>query len=265
MSLSLPWPGVVDAYRGEWIKACTVASTGWLLAGTAVSGIGLSAVICSLVHYQPGSGQDPTKLALSGIQLAQALIAIWAVRVVTDEYRSRLIHITLTATPQRCTILAAKFTVVTILAMLASAITVAGSLLTANILLAANGFTAAQGRPLLLDVGPVIRAGIGSTLYLALIALLAMGTAFLVRDSAAAGGTVLGLLYLFPLGAQLSGNATWQRHLQQVGPTTAGLNIEATTSLHTLAMGPWAGLTVLVAWTAGSLVVGGLAFCLRDS
>ena len=36
-------------------------------------------------------------------------------------------------------------------------------------------------------------------LYLALIALLSLGVAAAVRDSAAAIGVVLGLLYLFPI------------------------------------------------------------------
>jgi ABC-2 type transport system permease protein len=264
MSLRVFWPGFTDACRGEWIKARTVSSTGWLLAATAASATGLSAVICALVHYQPGSGQDPAKLALDGTQLAQALIAIWAARAVTGEYRSGMIRTTLTAVPRRGTLLAAKFTVVTLLALVASTVTVAGSLLAAHALLAANGFTAAHRLPLSLDTGPVIRAGTGSILYLTLIALLAIGIAVLVRDSVAVTGTVLGLLYLFPIAAQLAGNATWQRHLQQIGPTTAGLNIQATTNLDALPLSPWAGLAVLAAWATGAGLVSGLAFRLRD-
>jgi len=39
----------------------------------------------------------------------------------------------------------------------------------------------------------VLRAAAGSVLYLTLIALLSLGTATIVRDSASAIGTVLGL------------------------------------------------------------------------
>lgn len=42
-------------------------------------------------------------------------------------------------------------------------------------------------------------ATLGSALYLGLIALLSLGIATMVRDSAVAIGTVLGLLYLFPI------------------------------------------------------------------
>jgi len=47
--------------------------------------------------------------------------------------------------------------------------------------------------------GPTLRAAAGSVLYLALIALLSIGIATLVRDSAAAIGVILGLLYLVPI------------------------------------------------------------------
>jgi hypothetical protein len=78
--------------------------------------------------------------------------------------------------------------------------------------------------------GPTLRAAAGSVLYLALIALLSLGTATAVRDSATAIGIVLGLLYLFPIIAQLVTDPHWQRHLQQLGPMTAGLTIQATTT-----------------------------------
>ncbi len=34
---------------------------------------------------------------------------------------------------------------------------------------------------------------------------------------------------------------TWQRHLEQIGPMTAGRQIEATTGLRSLPISPWAG------------------------
>ncbi len=45
----------------------------------------------------------------------------------------------------------------------------------------------------------MLRAAAGSVLYLVLIALLSLGLATAVRDSAAAIGLVLGLLYVFPI------------------------------------------------------------------
>lgn len=253
-----------DAWRAEWIKARTLASTGWLLAATVAVGVGLSATVCAVVRYQTGGGLDPARSALSGIQLAQALVAIWAVRTVSGEYRSGLIHTTLTAVPRRSAVLAAKTAVIAALTLAGGAITVAGSLLIAHAELAGPGSAATTDR-LPLTAGPTLRAAFGSILYLALVSILAAGTALAVRDAAAATGIVLGLLYLFPLAAQLAGNAAWQRHLQQIGPATAGLEIQATTNLSTLPIQPWAGLAVLAAWSAAALATGGLVLHRRDS
>jgi ABC-2 type transport system permease protein len=112
---------------------------------------------------------------------------------------------------------------------------------------------------------PALRAAAGSVLYLALIALLSLGTATAIRDSATAIGTVLGLLYLFPIIAHLAADPHWYRHLEQIGAMTAGLAIQATTGLSGLPISPWAGLGVLAAWAAAALLAGGLLLRRRDA
>jgi ABC-2 type transport system permease protein len=109
-----------------------------------------------------------------------------------------------------------------------------------------------------------LRAAAGSVLYLALIGLLALGIATAVRDSAVSIGVVLGLLYLFPVIASAVA-PDWSRHLQQIGPMSAGLDIQATTGLSGLPLSPWAGLGVLAAWAAAALLAGGLLLRYRDA
>ena len=111
----------------------------------------------------------------------------------------------------------------------------------------------------------MLRAVAGTVLYLALIALLSVGVATAMRDAAVAIGTVLGLLYLFPIAAGVVPDASWRRHLEQIGPMTAGLAIQDTTGLHNLPLSPWAGLGVLAAWAAGALLAGGLLLRWRDA
>ena len=130
----------------------------------------------------------------------------------------------------------------------------------------AHGFTAAHGYALLsLTHGPTLRAAAGSVLYLALVALLSLGVATVVREPAAAIGIVLGLLYLFPILAHLVPGPHLERTLERIGPMTAGLAIQATTNLRTLPIAPWAGLAVLAAWAAAGLLAGGLVLGLRDA
>jgi|SRR5215467_3210581 len=92
-----------------------------------------------------------------------------------------------------------------------------------------------------------------------------LGVAAAVRDAAVAIGAVLGLLYLFPILGQVVGSPGVARHIQQIGPMTAGLQIQASTGLRGLPLSPWAGLGVLAAWAGAALLAGGLLLRLRDA
>jgi ABC-2 type transport system permease protein len=98
-----------------------------------------------------------------------------------------------------------------------------------------------------------------------LIALLSLGVAAVVRDSAVAIGVVLGVLYLFPLAAAVISNPTLSRHLQQIGPLPAGLDAEATIKVNSLPLTPWQGLGVVAVWTGGALLLGALVLKFRDA
>jgi ABC-2 type transport system permease protein len=53
--------------------------------------------------------------------------------------------------------------------------------------------------------------------------------------------------------------------LEQTGPMSAGLAIQATTGLRSLTLSPWAGLGALAAWAAAALLAGSLLLRLRDA
>ncbi|HEY2673942.1 MAG TPA: ABC transporter permease, partial [Rugosimonospora sp.] len=142
----------------------------------------------------------------------------------------------------------------------AGVLAVLASLLAGRMILSSRG-TAAMS----LADGAVVRAALGSVLYLGLIALLSLGIATSVRDSATGIGIVLALLYLFPLVSLAVSDLHWRRHLDQIAPMSAGLAVQTTTDLSTLPIGPWAGLGVLAAWAAGALLLGGLVLRLRDA
>jgi ABC-2 type transport system permease protein len=255
------------ALHAEWTKLRSLASTFWLLLATAALTVTVGAAAATAVRCPSGGcADDPAKISLTGIYLGQAVVAVVGVMAVSGEYGTGMIRLTLTAAPRRLSVLAAKATVVTGLILITGTIAVVGSLLAGRLILPSHGIGPAHGYPTISPGdGPVLRAAIGSVLYLALIALLSLGTATAVRDAATAIGVVLGLLYLIPIIAFAAGNATISRHLQQIGPMTAGLEIEATTGLNTLPISPWAGLAVLAAWAAGALLLGGLLLRSRDA
>ena len=266
------WTGLPDALHAEWTKLRTLASTWWLLLAAVALTIVVGAAVGAAVQCQPfacapaQTGADPAKISLAGVYLGQVIVALLAVLAVGGEYTTGMIRVTLAATPRRLILLAAKAAVVTGWTLAAGVVAVLGSVLAGRLILPAQGLSAANGYVLLsLNNGPDLRAAVGSILYLALIALLALGVATALRDPAAAIGVVLGLLYLFPIISTLIPDHVLARHLEQIAPMTAGLYIQATVGLRSLPLTPWQGLAVLAAWAFGALALGALVLRLRDA
>ncbi len=261
-------PGTWYALHAEWTKLRTLPGTGWLLIGAVAATVIVGATVSASLSCTSSAGCHPdvTKLSLSGAGLSQAIVAIVAVLAVSGEYGTGMIRTTLVATPRRTTVLAAKAAVVTAVTLAAGTLAVLGSVLAGRLILPGHGYSPANGYPALsLADGTVLRAAGGTVPYLALIALLSLGIATAVRDAAVAIGAVLGLLYLFPILSQTVGSPGVARHLQQIGPMTAGLEIQASTGLHSLPISPWVGLGVLAAWAAAAMLAGGLLLRLRDA
>ncbi len=256
-----------ESLSAEWVKLRTVPGTKWLLAAVVVATAALSAIADAATRCPAGGCPvDLAKTSLTGIYLGQAVVVILAATAISGEYGTGMIRVTFTAMPRRTAVLAAKAAVIAGLVLAAGTIAVAGCVLAGQLILPGHGFTTAHGyEALSLGDGPVLRAAAGSVLYLALIALLSLGAAAVVRDTAVAIGTVLGLLYVVPVVAALLGNSSMARHLQQVAPMTAGLAIQATTGLRALPIAPWAGLGVLAGWAAAALLAGGVLLRLRDA
>ncbi|GAA0405166.1 ABC transporter permease [Acrocarpospora corrugata] len=253
--------------HAEWTKLRTLAGTCWALAAIAVLTVAFGAAAgAATTCASARCNHDAVKLALTGVQVSQAAVAVLAVLAITGEYGTGMIRATFTAMPRRSAVLAAKAAVLAGLTLVAAVVGVLGSVLAARLILPGRGFTPEHGYPLLsLADGPVLRAAAGSALYLTLIALLCLGVATAVRDSAAAVGVVLGLLYLFPILIRAISDPGWQRLLVRISPMNAGLAIQATTNLDLQPIGPWAGLGVLTAWAVAALACGGLLLRLRDA
>jgi ABC-2 type transport system permease protein len=256
-----------QALHAEWTKLRTLTGPGWLLVAAIALTAAAGALAANAVSCPAGRCQiDPAKVSLTGIYLGQTIVAIVAVTAVSGEYSTGMIRLTLTAMPRRWQVLAAKAIVVGTATLVTGAVAVLASMLAGQLLLDGHGIDPAHGyQALSLADGRVLRAAVGSVLYLTLIALLGLGIAAAIRDSAVSIGVVLGLLYLFPIVAGAVGDADWKRHLDQISPMVAGMYVQATTDLRSLPLTPWQGLGVLAAWAAGALLAGGLLLRLRDA
>ncbi len=259
---------MIDSLHAEWTKLRTLSTTGWLFAGAIALTVASGAGVAAIIHIGPGGQHDPaaavvdpTKLSLTGVYLGQAVVAMLAVLSVTEEYVSGMIGVSLAAVPRRLVLLVAKAATVSTLALGVGLVAVPAGLLVGRVMLPAHGV-----HPLVsLSEGPTLRAAVGTALYLVLVALLSLGVAATIRDTAVSIGAVLGLLYILPIAAQLINDPTWQRHLQQIAPMTAGLAIQATINLQALPISPWAGLGVLAVWACAALIVAALSLRARDA
>lgn len=252
------------AVRAEWTKLRTVRSTAWLPLAAAVLFVALSVAISAAAT--PGTtacagGCDPARLTLSGVYSGQIAVVVLAVLAVTAEYDTGLITVTLAATPRRLAVLAAKAAIVVAMVVAAGLLGVTASLLAGRMLLAANGFPS----PLPAEPATALRAGAGTVLYLALVALLSLGAATALRHTAPALTAVLALLYLAPMVARVIPDEHWQTRVERYAPTNAGLAIQSTIDVERLPIGPYAGLAVLTGYAAASLAVGAAVFLTRDA
>jgi len=252
--------------HAEWIKLRSLRSTHLTMVCAIALGAGLGVLdTASVAHHwatmsaADRAAFDPVGDSFTGLAFAQLAFGVLGVLTISSEYGTGMIRTTLTAMPRRTEVLAAKAVVLTGGVLVAGTAGVLSSLVAGRLVLPGHGFP-----PLALAHGPTLRAAGGSVLYLALIALLSLGIATLVRDPAAAIGIVLGLLYLFPILLGVVTSPTWQRRIEQVSPSNAGLAIQATTRLHGLPLSPWAGLGVLAVWAAAALVAGGALLARRD-
>ena len=260
------------AVHAEWTKLRTLPGTFWLLAATAVVTIAVSAGVSAGFHCAPAyctpadTGADPAKFALSGLYVGQVLAACAGVLAIGGEYDAGMIRVTLAALPRRLSVLAGKALVVAGVVLATSLAAVLGSYAAGRLLLPGRGLSAANGYVVLsLGNGTDLRACTCAVLYLMLVALLALGITTAVRNSGAAIGIVLGLLFVFPIITGVVPSRWLARHLEQASPMLAGWDAQATVGLRAQPLAPWQGLGVVALWAAGALLLGAVTLRFRDA
>lgn len=257
--------------RAEWIKFRTLRSTAWTLAITVVVMAAISLMFAALMS---SLADDPELAASSGglmpgvlivtfgYSFAQLVVAVLGALTITGEYSTGMIRSTFSAVPTRVPAFAAKSIVLGVVTLVVSAIGVVASYLVALPFL--------SGTPLEVDLGAegTMRALVGTPLYLAAIAVLAVALGAIIRNSA---GTIFGLVaLLLVVPSILQAIPTdWVRDLAQFLPSAAGERLvigDAMSGMGTeFILGPWQGFAVLVAWVAVVWVGAAIVLKRRDA
>lgn len=250
----------MNLLRSEWTKFRSLRST-WLTAlVTVVLGVGVAALSAS-AQARAGVGEDwdPTAAAsLTSILVAQLAIGVLGVLVMTAEYATGTIQPSVVAAPRRGRLLAAKATV------LAAAAVVLGQVIGFASFFAGQALIASAGVPhATLSEPGVLRAVVGSGLYLAAVGLLGLGLGAVLRSTAGAIGTLVSVTLVIRLVAQTLPES-WREWMGRYWPTAAGENITAVVPVPGT-LGPWQGFAVLCGFVAVVVAAGYATFRTRDT
>ena len=252
-----------NTLAAEWSKLATLRST-YLTLGL---GLGLSIGTTALVSLALGSTQDnwsadfsPVTTSMIGTIWALIVYSVFGVLVASREYAGGLIRLTLTATPKRGRVLAAKVILVS------GIVLVVGLLTTVAMFLVGQAVLGAYGMPTT-DLGNAdarrMVLGLGVVMPFFPLAGLALG--ILLRSTAGAITAVLGLLWLPEIFGEFL-PTWWQEHVLSLLPSNA---MDSVTNAHiepsATNVDPVVGAAIAAAWLVAIVGVAYLTLARRDA
>jgi len=249
------------ALRSEFTKIRSVRSTYWTLLSLIVVTVGFGALASWGARHDHGPLFDATQRSLAGLYISQLVIGVLGVLVITSEYSTGMIRTTLSTLPYRGTIVAAKAVVFTVVAFVTGLITCFASFFLGQALLASHHYNVTLGQP------NVLRAVIGGALFLTASGLLGFGIGLLLRHTAGAISTVVGLLFVITLLVGFLPQS-WQEHVDKWMPAIAGTQIWTTIAAgpgSTSVFAPWTGFAVFCSYAAIAVIAGLALFRTRDA
>jgi ABC-2 type transport system permease protein len=260
--------GFAGLMRAEWTKIRSVRSTVWTLLSFVVVCVGFTALITWLTEthwYGPKAAPrdarailDPVGFILgTGVGLGQLAIGVLGVLVITSEYSTGVIRASLLAVPRRIPMLAAKAVVFAVLLLVVTEIVAFCSFFAGSAILHAHV-------PVSLSGPGVTRAVIGAVLYLTVLGLLALAIGTMIRHTAGAISTIIGIVFVLPILAGLL-PSSWGAHINAYLPEQAGTLITHTQEQSGDLLSPWQGFGVLCIWTVLALAVAAYLLERRDA
>jgi len=260
-------PGRVTFARvlaSEWTKFRSVRSTVWSAAIAILLTLGIPLIGAAVVSSQwrqmdPGSRGDnhPLDIALVGVSIAQLVVAVLGVLVISAEYSTGSIRSTFTAVPKRLPVLAAK--------LVDYAAASLGVMITAVLI----SFFATQAifsgiRPLHLSITDpgIARCVLLSAVYITMVGAFALALGAITRNTAAGIAVFAAIFFvLIPLSHALP--ASWGDPIRKYLPANAGIQMF---QLHhdQYSLSPLAGGLVFAGYCALAIAVAAFLLQRRD-
>lgn len=246
--------------RAEWLKFRTLRSS-WLMLGAAVALM----VVIGLVIGRTTSTADWARLEaedtlasapVRGYLIAQLVVGVLGVLLVTGEYASGTIRSTFAAIPRRPRVVGAKAAVFAGIALVAMTLASFAAFFGAQLFLGPEDHGSSLSDP------GVLRSVAGVGLYLTLVGLLGAGIGWILRSTAGAISVLVALLLIVPNLIGFLGS--WADPLVKYLPSNAGESFVTSARIPD-ALAPFTGLGVLALWTAIAFAVAVLLVRRRDA
>lgn len=262
--------------RSEWIKIRSLQAMLWSFVLLILLPLGIGVLVAALSNNDgkaltgDAAGAAFVQFATIGTMISTLIVAVIGALVVTGEYATGQIRSTFQAVPRRIEAMAAKGIVLAVTTFLASAVSIwVTVLITLPIV---------HGHNINVDLGSsaVIMPLLGGSVYVTLIGLMAFGAGIILRTTAGAIATVLGLMLVAPIVVQLVQGFTsvkWLTTLYNVLPQNAGRNLASYASdtdpagWHdgVLTLNGWSGFVVTLAWAVVAIVTALILVRRRDA
>ena len=270
LSRSGAWPA--STWTGGYTEGDQAAEAqgigGFRQVAGRITVTGQGDIAPALPQGQPGTSEPTIAAYLIGTFVGLIAVAVVATMFMTAEYRRGLIRTTLAASPRRGRVLVAKALVVGGVAFAAGLLGAVGAVIV--------GTRLADSRGALIFPEPwpaEVRVIVGTAALVAVVAVLTLAVAAMVRRSVAAVTIVFAAIvvpyFLAAIVTLPVGVADW---LMRVTPAAAFALQQATPQYSQVdayyapvsgfyPLAPWAGFAVLCAWTLAAL--GGAVYLLR--
>jgi ABC-type transport system involved in multi-copper enzyme maturation permease subunit len=264
------WPATTwaDGYTEGDQAAEAQGIGGYRQVAGRITVTGQGDIAPALPQGEPGLSEVTIAAYLIGTFVGLIAVAVVATMFMTAEYRRGLIRTTLAASPRRGRALAAKALVVGAAAFVAGLIGAVGAVILGTVL------AHSRGSQLFPEPWPTeVRIIVGTGALVAVVAVLALAVAAMVRRSVAAVTIVFAAIVVpYFLSAILilpTGVADWLLRvtpaagfaLQQATPQYPQVDAYYAPVSGFYPLAPWAGFAVLCGWTLAAL--GGAVYLLR--
>lgn len=292
--------GLRGVIASEFTKLRSVRSTYWTIVALVIVSVGIAAIagfgVASSITNNPANkaGQDATQDSLIAFfELGQLIIAVVGAMTITSEYSTGMMRTSLTAMPRRGTVYLGKLIVLTSVTLVVSLVTSFLAFFAGQAVMSGSGVAASlfhtttipanailsppkggpgsgpsnvsfQGTDVI-TAGHVLTAIVGTALFVTVVALIAFGLGAIIRHTAGAITSTIGLMFVLSIIVQIL-PSTWRDDIMRFFPDAAGRVISVTVGGGNAHLwSAWPQFLVTVIWAVVLVGIGGYLFTKRDA